>query len=115
MNTRKGKSSSTKPGNNLTIITGFCWVLIQFFCHATGYNGATPQSHHRSASNGRAGGGSTGGISASTGVEMDLRHRDSSLPRVYEDPDELASSNQVNRKCRTCESYDSNQFTVLFL
>jgi hypothetical protein len=29
------------------------------------------------------------------GVDVDHRPRDSSLPRVYEDPDELASSNQV--------------------
>lgn len=95
MNTRKGKSS--KPGKNFPVITGFCWVLIQLFRHATGYNGGAPQSHHRSASNGRTGGGmGAGGVSASTGIEMDLRHRDSSLPRVYEDPDELASSNQVN-------------------
>lgn len=32
------------------------------------------------------------------GVDVEQRPRDSSLPRVYEDPDELASSNQVYLK-----------------
>ena len=36
--------------------------------------------------------GMAGGVS---GADVDLRQRDSSLPRVYEDPDELAASNQV--------------------
>ncbi len=61
-----------------------------------GYSGTTPQNHHRSSSNGRNAGGMAGGMGAGVaGADVDLRQRDSSLPRVYEDPDELASSNQV--------------------
>ena len=60
-----------------------------------GYSGGTP-NHHRSSSNGRnAGGMSTGMAGGVSGADVDLRQRDSSLPRVYEDPDELAASNQV--------------------
>uniref|UniRef100_A0A0N7ZVQ9 non-specific serine/threonine protein kinase n=1 Tax=Daphnia magna TaxID=35525 RepID=A0A0N7ZVQ9_9CRUS len=73
MNTRRGKSGSSR----------------------TGYTGGTSQTH-RSPSNGRAG-GSMGKsmVVGVAGVDVEQRPRDSSLPRVYEDPDELASSNQM--------------------
>lgn len=63
-----------------------------------GYTGGTSQTH-RSPSNGRAG-GSMGKsmVVGVAGVDVEQRPRDSSLPRVYEDPDELASSNQVYLK-----------------
>lgn len=60
-----------------------------------GYTGGPAQHHHRSSSNGRSSAGGVGGGGAVG--EADIRHRDSSLPRVYEDPDELSSANQVDQ------------------
>ena len=57
----------------------------------SGCAAGSPQCQHRT--NGRP-----SGSNGSAGTEVVNGSQDPSLPRVYEDPDEVAASNQVKRK-----------------